>query len=905
MATIVRVYNYARQPIGDLPECVNLTQQITHNGVGVLSGSYPRSGINADLLALPVAYLAVVEDGVVQPDWHILEDDGDNDNTDPNRPIQFAARSMLAMNEWALVWPQEHSGSSLSVNKMNPVHKFVKATPGAIVKALINKAKARGALDDLTFNFTETEDSAGNPWPVTHSMNYAAGTDHLQVLMHMVEHGWIDVKTTGFQLNMYVPGKASVDRKDIIYRGGKDFTQTSQSRSRRSVRNVILGVGEGTNLHAVQDASSVASFGRREGLAADGRMTTTGSLPTMTAKTLSDAKAVKDVLALTVPVGDRGVPGEKIWQPNKDFFVGDYVYVTNRRANLVDLQKLQVKTISFTWATADQGATCVIEFNDSNTKWSVSASRRISKVATAAIKPYLPNTSKPVVTDLTRRPGGVVGPSRPIAPGTPALNTAAMTFVATPSAVAEDNSDIDPPSRYEYQWKYADGPGGVWSPPAVSDSPEFTVTGLEPTRQVQVQVRSVMDGDPPLVSEWVQTAAADTVPDDTTPPQKPSLPTVTARLGTVTVSWDAKGADGAEMPPDFLLAEVHAGTADGFATSSATRRGEIYAASGTTVLSDLPYGSTFVRLVAVDTSGNRSVPSDTATVDVKALVDTDVIGKVLDGTKVIDLSVDGATALKAGSVTTSRLDVGALGENKVPNPYFEEPDPADPTRPAAWSPSWWIGTTPTVGFETADPIQGSASMRLVYPTAGDKQDFATSDYPVPVEEGEQWLLSVKVRCSRAVPAGKKAKFDVWLAYTREDLLTIFNTPASIQVTAAAADLDTEVTTLTGTITVPAGYKWMTFALVHDAPDDAEPSGSGYDAEVMADNPTFFLSGAQDASGNGHNVTVVGSPASTTLPNGDSAYAFDGATQYVEVADANDLSVTGNGGILTIEASGSS
>lgn len=84
--------------------------------------------------------------------------------------------------------------------------------------------------------------------------------------------------------------------------------------------------------------------------------------------------------------------------------------------------------------------------------------------------------------------------------------------------------------------------------------------------------------------------------------------------------------------------------------------------------------------------------------------------------------------------------------------------------------------------------------------------------------------------------------------------------------------------------------------------------SAYDSEVMADRPVLYLKlsavqGSQketDRSGLGHSARYVGSPKKTTLPNGDWATVFDGATEYVEVASARDLSVS-RGKALTLEA----
>lgn len=87
-------------------------------------------------------------------------------------------------------------------------------------------------------------------------------------------------------------------------------------------------------------------------------------------------------------------------------------------------------------------------------------------------------------------------------------------------------------------------------------------------------------------------------------------------------------------------------------------------------------------------------------------------------------------------------------------------------------------------------------------------------------------------------------------------------------------------------------------------------GSAYDNAVLQDNPVMYLPlsatagslSESDASGKGRpgRYYPQGSPAKTTMPNGDRATVFNGYTQYVEVLSSPALSVR-RGGALTVEA----
>jgi len=83
-----------------------------------------------------------------------------------------------------------------------------------------------------------------------------------------------------------------------------------------------------------------------------------------------------------------------------------------------------------------------------------------------------------------------------------------------------------------------------------------------------------------------------------------------------------------------------------------------------------------------------------------------------------------------------------------------------------------------------------------------------------------------------------------------------------------------------------------------APDASPGNASAYDRRILSDGPILYLAMAapetgveRDQSGRGHTAQYAGALASTAaLPNGDLCARFDGRTQYLEVRDADDLSI---------------
>ncbi|HUR06291.1 MAG TPA: hypothetical protein VM347_27335, partial [Nonomuraea sp.] len=139
------------------------------------------------------------------------------------------------------------------------------------------------------------------------------------------------------------------------------------------------------------------------------------------------------------------------------------------------------------------------------------------------------------------------------------------------------------------------------------------------------------------------------VPDDATPPPVPSAPTVTTRLGVIHVAWDGLGAGGVPMPTDFERVRVWMQDP---LNPGASEVGYLSAA-GVVVIPDQPYRKAReVWLTAVDRSGNESAPTAAGVIATVPLVDTDVIGKVINGAEhIIDGTIPGDAKITADSIT--------------------------------------------------------------------------------------------------------------------------------------------------------------------------------------------------------------------------------------------------------------
>lgn len=147
--------------------------------------------------------------------------------------------------------------------------------------------------------------------------------------------------------------------------------------------------------------------------------------------------------------------------------------------------------------------------------------------------------------------------------------------------------------------------------------------------------------------------------------EAPSTPTATARLGTVTLTWDGKNSSGGPMPVDFDHVEVHMGSSSGFTPTSATVVDTIPLGGHLSVIDGLPYNVVrYFVLVAVDRGGDHSAPSGEVSCSVKPLVNADLIGQVIANANFMGGAVD-ARALASGAVDATKLAIDAVGPGTI------------------------------------------------------------------------------------------------------------------------------------------------------------------------------------------------------------------------------------------------
>jgi hypothetical protein len=651
MQTTLRAYDRAGHRLGVLP-WTTLSRTIVQNAPGALTTACPKSLLTDALLGEEV-YLRVVEDGVESPDWYLLDDDGDNDADAGGaaRPVTIGGTGVATCLEWALVYPMAHTPGAPLLG-MKATYEFGNATPGKIMLDLLARAHARGAIPHITTSFTADVDSAGRPWPATYSRVYDLGTTLGKVLSTMVEDSWVDYNFYGFTLELFVPDTfLAEDFPDTVLRLGDGVTQAPRKRTRKTSRSTVLANGaEGATVE-LSDPDATARLGRRESYEGRGGITDVGTLTAATTVSLSRQTRASESVTLAIEPSLAPI----IPRP------GAFIRYDQRRLNANQLEPMRVRSIAWSYGS---DPTISVELADMWTDRDVRLERRIDAIlngSSANERVPVPPAGNDHVA-----PGPVSGlavvSTAYLDPTTGQLQ-AQVTASWLEVLADADGSPIDDLLGYDIEWKQTAAQPGTHS----LRTRVVTVQTWSPVLAnvaIDVRIRAVdryENGG--AWSNWVTIITG----KDITPPPAPSDPLVDNYLGLLRAEWRGTFAGGAARPPDLARVEVHVSTVQNFTIDVRTlTNGGTLAGSMTTkgpVFVDVSYAVPYyVKLVAVDTSDNRSAASAEVSGSAAQIVSDDLFTDAVDSRVLKDLAVQTAhiQELDLNNARVSTINVGKL-----------------------------------------------------------------------------------------------------------------------------------------------------------------------------------------------------------------------------------------------------
>ena len=645
----------AYRPFGDrlgvLAEPVSFSASMLHNDDGALSLEYSLLSGDAQAFdreltdGLEVAVEVSDGSGYREPDNARFVITGRSGKTDDRtKTITYSGQSI----SWLLSKAENNDSSHLITDGDNKGKRpFYSSNPGTILKTLLDENRARGGVaTGLTLGFGTAKDAGGAAWAKKYTLYYSLGTDLQTILSALVNGGGCDWRTSGRTLKLWNADSTALSRdlsKSIVLQLARDISEAPFEESIADLASTILVEGDNNLLFRMDNPAAPTPWGKWESYSSQGGVSDKDTAQAFMQSTLDDAARVRGQYTRDL------VTANVDNLPLIDYHAGDWITAPT----VAHGEKVRVQEIDLSMRQ-NEGLSCSIALNDIKYDASVRQAKKIKGITGgAALAGSESGTT--VSTDHDHRvpkaPQGLVVQTDAYI-GSDGFAHGLATAMWSAVTEATNNTAIEI-SNYAIEWrKHVDG--APWHSAGTTDKTQLGFGGLDCGTQIEVRVRAVPTYSDKL-GEWSSIVVA-TVESDTTPCSVPSKPTVSSKLGVVTVHWDGKTSTGASMESDFDHIEVCEGVnAAGMQVISANQSGQgAYVVTGLTAGSQRSYA-----LRSVDHAGNKSDWSAIATVTVASAVSPDEVKQIQK-----DLA-DNQTALKdnAAKLDQARKDIQANKSN--------------------------------------------------------------------------------------------------------------------------------------------------------------------------------------------------------------------------------------------------
>ena len=633
--------------IGVLAEPVSFSASMLHDDDGAISIEYSLLSGDAQAFdreltdGLEVAVEVSDGSGYREPDNARFVITGRSGKTDDRtKTITYSGQSI----GWLLSKAENNDASHLIADGDNKGKRpFYSSNPGTILKTLLDENRQRGGVaTGLTLGFDTSKDAAGSNWAKKYTLYYSLGTDLQTILSALVNGGGCDWRTSGRTLKLWNADSTALSRdlsKSVVLQLARDISEAPFEESIADLASTVLVEGDNNLLFRMDNPAAPTPWGKWESYSSQGGVSDKDTAQAFMQSTLDDAARVRGQYTRDL------VTANVDNLPLIDYHAGDWITAPT----VAHGEKVRVQEIDLSMRQ-NEGLSASIALNDIKYDASVRQAKKIKGITGgAALAGSESGTT--VSTDHDHRvpkaPLGLVVQTDAYI-GSDGFAHGLATAMWSAVTEATNNTAIEI-SNYAIEWrKHVDG--APWHAAGATDKLQLGFGNLDCGTQIEVRVRAVPTYSDKL-GDWSAVVVA-TVESDTTPCSVPSEPTVSSKLGVVTVHWDGRTSTGARMEPDFDHIEVGEGaTAAGMRIISASQAGQgDYLITGLTAGSQHSYA-----LRSVDHAGNRSDWSAIATVTVASAVSPDEVKQIQK-----DLA-DNQTALKdnAAKLTQAQKDIQA------------------------------------------------------------------------------------------------------------------------------------------------------------------------------------------------------------------------------------------------------
>lgn len=646
--------------IGDLPTPTDVGWSVPLNDLPGCTLNYRDNTVGAEILR------SVVEVAV-----EYSQDKGQTWTEFPNGRFLRLARSQQ------LVGPEAVKGYTLpgygwQLNKMRQMkttelnadgkRAFNSQNAGQIMKVLLDETKARGVVPGMSYDFSTTHDSAGQPWSQIITIAYEPGLDLFTILNNLSQQGMVDWYFQGRTLRMFNADAALAVVRDIKLQPGEDISGLPVSGSFEDLVHTILVLGDGGQRLKIDDTTNAPTpWGKWEGFIGQGGVSDPGTMNLLGQSEMetSNHEKVQYTAEISVETTE--------FEPIVHYKMGDFVLIPD---DVGGYSSFRIRAMNFTRDSSGKRSLGLI-INDRFLEREIRNSRRTIGITGGAS-----------AGGSGTRPTPESGGRTPKTPNGIVVNSVAYTEVSGApraimtvgwAAVTEDVSSISLPN-VQYEVQYRVSPFPVWSYMGRTDQLSVSLSNLPQNHLYYVRVRAMSETGTP--SAWSGEVSHSTL-FDTVPPPKPSIPTATTSLGTAIVNYDWKDVQGNLMPLDTNRVELYQ---TGRATPLHT-----FSAPGSVVIGNLVVGTGYSwYLRPVDNSKNVGPLSDTVALTIKGVMDDPAVQEQIDEA-VLASGASGNMLTYSSSIPPT--DPAANENRKVGDTWFQN---SSGVMIGQWT---WMGTS--------------------------------------------------------------------------------------------------------------------------------------------------------------------------------------------------------------------
>jgi len=475
--------------------------------------------------------------------------------------------------------------------------RVLDGTLGKIIKTLVDENKAAGgSLVGMSYDFTATTDSNGDPWAKSITdLGFEPGLDYFTILFNLADMGLGDWHFQGRTLRMFNPSYLEVT-KPVTLRPGVDLKALPVEGDLDEMIHTALVVGDGgVKLNATSGYAPPVYWGKWQDYITASGVTDPTTLSALAVQRFARGAGEQSQLTAELQVG------KTQWEPFAHFIPGNYIVGPKEVAAGADpaTDRYRVRQINIDRGT-DGKVKVDLVVNDRFAEAEIKRARKLSSLTGGATiggtgtSPTLP----PSAGRVPATPAGLVASSigAPNEAGfyrnTITVNWADVGVDVQGNGLIVDGYDLQAYLGTEAEPTYS----------ARLAQSYYQILSRAPLETWNIRVRAVSSTG--TVSAWTNPMVVVVTESDTTPPPIPTLPTTSSALGTATVRWDGRAAGGGTMPPDFDHVRVWQQGATAFI-------GRVEKGGGYVGVGGLTPGQQYLfQLSAVDKSGNESARTD-------------------------------------------------------------------------------------------------------------------------------------------------------------------------------------------------------------------------------------------------------------------------------------------------------